>query len=71
MQKITYINAREIIDCRGWPTVQVDVWVEGKFAGRADVPQGRSTGIHEASVLLEVGVLAYPTQLCIVLCIAN
>jgi len=53
MQKITYINAREIIDCRGWPTVQVDVWVEGKFAGRADVPQGRSTGIHEASVLLD------------------
>jgi len=53
MPTITEIHAREIIDCRGWPTVQVDVWVDDKLAGRADVPQGRSTGIHEAVVLLD------------------
>lgn len=51
--KITDIKAREIIDCRGWPTVQVDVYVDGKLTGRADVPAGRSTGIHEAFVLLD------------------
>jgi enolase len=51
--KITDIRAREIIDCRGWPTVQADVWVEGKLMGRADVASGRSTGSHEAYVLLD------------------
>lgn len=51
--RITDIKAREIIDCRGWPTVQVDVHVDGKMAGRADVPAGRSTGIHEAFVMLD------------------
>lgn len=50
---ITDIKAREIIDCRGWPTVQVDIYVNGKMSGRADVPAGRSTGIHEAFVLLD------------------
>jgi enolase len=51
--KITKICAREIIDCRGWPTVQADVWVDGQLMGRADVPSGRSTGSHEAHVLLD------------------
>lgn len=50
---ITKIAAREIIDCRGWPTVQADVWVDGRLSGRADVPSGRSTGSHEARVLLD------------------
>jgi enolase len=49
--KITKICAREIIDCRGWPTVQADVWVGGRLMGRADVPSGRSTGSNEAFVL--------------------
>jgi len=49
--KITKVMAREIIDCRGWPTVQADVWVDGEFKGRADVPAGRSTGAHEAHEL--------------------
>lgn len=53
--EITGIKAREIIDCRGWPTVQVDVEVDGQLAGRADVPQGRSTGTYEARVLLDEG----------------
>lgn len=52
-RQITNICAREIIDCRGWPTVQADVWVEGRLMGRADVPSGRSTGAHEAHVLLD------------------
>lgn len=53
MRTITDLRAREIIDCRGWPTVQVDVYVEGRMAGRADVPAGRSTGTHEAFVLTD------------------
>lgn len=51
--QITGIKAREIIDCRGWPTVQVDVYVDGEMRGRADVPAGRSTGQHEAHVLTD------------------
>jgi enolase len=46
--KITDIKAREIIDCRGFPTVEVDVWIDGELCGRADVPAGRSTGKREA-----------------------
>ncbi len=53
--KITQIKAREIIDCRGFPTVEVDVWVEGELAGRADVPAGRSTGKREAVELRDGG----------------
>jgi enolase len=60
MNKITNVKAREIIDCRGWPTVQVDVWVDGFMAGRADVPQGRSTGTYEAHVLLGAGFSPAP-----------
>ncbi len=49
--KISKVVAREIIDCRGWPTIQADVWVNGELKGRADVPAGRSTGTHEAHEL--------------------
>jgi enolase len=49
--RISDIKAREIIDCRGWPTVQADVYVDDTLMGRADVPAGRSTGSHEATVL--------------------
>jgi enolase len=49
--KISKVFAREIIDCRGWPTLQADVWVDGELKGRADVPAGRSTGTHEAHEL--------------------
>ncbi|ALP68529.1 phosphopyruvate hydratase [Paraburkholderia caribensis] len=51
--KITDLKAREILDCRGWPTVQADVYVDNQLLGRADVPQGRSTGTHEAYVLTD------------------
>ncbi len=46
--KITGVFAREILDCRWNPTVQVDVWVNDEILGRADVPAGRSTGANEA-----------------------
>ena len=52
---ISDIKAREIIDCRGTPTVQVDVWVDGLLRGRADVPSGRSTGSYEAFELRDGG----------------
>ena len=45
---ITGIRAREILDSRGNPTVEVDVRLEGGASGRADVPSGASTGAHEA-----------------------
>lgn len=53
--KISDIKAREIIDCRGFPTVEVDVWVDGEMVGRADVPAGRSTGKREAVELRDGG----------------
>ncbi|MEW6747948.1 MAG: phosphopyruvate hydratase [Planctomycetota bacterium] len=48
MTKITDIKAREILDSRGNPTVEVDVRLEGGGLGRAAVPSGASTGRHEA-----------------------
>ena len=45
---ITEIKAREILDSRGNPTVEVDVHLEGGAMGRAAVPSGASTGEHEA-----------------------
>ena len=53
--KISGIKAREIIDCRGTPTVQVDVHIDGRLMGRADVPSGRSTGSHEAYEMRDGG----------------
>jgi enolase len=52
---IKKIRAREILDCRGNPTVEVDVLTNGGFLGRADVPSGRSTGEHEAFELRDGG----------------
>ena len=48
MSKITNIKAREILDSRGTPTVEVDVTLEDGSFGRAAVPSGASTGVHEA-----------------------
>src|ERR1700749_4880667 len=48
MSAIADINAREIIDSRGNPTVEVDVTLETGAMGRAAVPSGASTGSHEA-----------------------
>lgn len=48
MAKIKDVKAREILDSRGNPTVEVDIYTEDDFLGRAAVPSGASTGIHEA-----------------------
>jgi enolase len=53
--QISGIRAREVLDCRGLPTVQVDVVVDGSFLGRADVPAGRSRGRHEPVELRDGG----------------
>ena len=48
MTAIIDIHAREILDSRGNPTVEVDVLLEDGSFGRAAVPSGASTGAHEA-----------------------
>ena len=48
MAMITEVYAREILDSRGNPTVEVEVWLEDGSVGRAAVPSGASTGAHEA-----------------------
>jgi enolase len=46
--KIKNVIAREILDSRGNPTVEVDIYLENNILGRASVPSGASTGIYEA-----------------------
>ncbi|MCR4677038.1 MAG: phosphopyruvate hydratase [Sphaerochaetaceae bacterium] len=48
MSMIDFIEAREILDSRGNPTVEVDCYLEDGSFGRAAVPSGASTGVHEA-----------------------
>ena len=48
MSIIEFVEAREILDSRGNPTVEVDVILEDGSMGRAAVPSGASTGVHEA-----------------------
>lgn len=59
MLKITDIKAREILDSRGNPTVEVDVVVENKYLGRASVPSGASTGQNEAIELRDCDAKRY------------
>ncbi len=55
MSIITNIHARQILDSRGNPTVEVDVITENGILGRAAVPSGASTGEHEAVELRDGG----------------
>src|SRR5262249_48755844 len=48
MLHVTELRAREILDSRGNPTIEVDCQLEGGAMGRAAVPSGASTGEHEA-----------------------
>ena len=48
MFNINQIKAREILDSRGNPTLEVEVTLENGTVGRAAVPSGASTGAHEA-----------------------
>ena len=45
---ISAVRAREVLDSRGSPTVEVDMHLDGGAMGRAIVPSGASTGRHEA-----------------------
>ena len=58
MTKIKNVHAREILDSRGNPTVEVDVRLESGIVGRAAVPSGASTGEHEAVELRD----AHPSR---------
>ncbi len=59
---IEAIIAREILDSRGNPTVEVEVWVEGDYVGRAAVPSGASTGAFEACELRDNNSSRYMGQ---------
>ncbi|KKX51970.1 MULTISPECIES: phosphopyruvate hydratase [Sphingobacterium] len=48
MSLIIDVHARQILDSRGNPTIEVDVTTQNGFVGRAAVPSGASTGVHEA-----------------------
>ncbi|MEI8243009.1 MAG: phosphopyruvate hydratase [bacterium] len=48
MSSIVEVKAREVLDSRGNPTVEADVWLENGIVGRAAVPSGASTGENEA-----------------------
>ena len=51
MSQIIAIRGRQILDSRGNPTVEVEVFTEQGAMGRAAVPSGASTGVHEACEL--------------------
>jgi enolase len=53
--KIQRVHAREVLDSRGQPTVEVEVTLKNGVVGRATVPSGASTGIHEAVELRDGG----------------
>jgi enolase len=53
--KIQQVHAREVLDSRGQPTVEVEVRLKNGAAGRATVPSGASTGAHEAVELRDGG----------------
>jgi enolase len=55
MTTVARVHARQILDSRGNPTVEVDVELESGAAGRAAVPSGASTGVHEALELRDGG----------------
>ena len=55
MSKISHVAAREVLDSRGNPTVEVDVTLASGSTGRAIVPSGASTGAHEATELRDGG----------------
>jgi len=52
---IESVHARQILDSRGNPTVEVDVRLDSGALGRAAVPSGASTGVHEAVELRDGG----------------
>ena len=59
MSLIDSVHARQILDSRGDPTVEVDVWLDDGAFGRAAVPSGASTGEHEALELRDGDAAAF------------
>ena len=59
MSQIANIHARQILDSRGNPTIEVDVYTDTGIVGRAAVPSGASTGVHEAVELRDGDKKAY------------
>jgi enolase len=59
MTIITEVWAREILDSRGNPTVEADIWLDSGIMGRAAVPSGASTGTHEAVELRDGDTTRY------------
>lgn len=59
MSNIVHVHARQILDSRGNPTVEVEVMTENGALGRAAVPSGASTGAHEAVELRDNDTKAY------------
>ena len=59
MTKIKNIVSRQILDSRGYPTVETDLYLENNVMGRASVPSGASTGKHEACELRDGGKKYY------------
>ncbi len=59
MSKITKVTAREILDSRGFPTVEVEIKTEKNILARAAVPSGASTGAHEACELRDGNIKRY------------
>ncbi|MBI3551750.1 MAG: phosphopyruvate hydratase [Elusimicrobia bacterium] len=59
MPKIKRVSAREILDSRGWPTVEAEVLLDDGSLGRAAVPSGASTGEHEAVELRDADKSRY------------
>ena len=55
MTAIRQVHARQILDSRGNPTLEVDLRLESGAFGRATVPSGASTGVHEAVELRDGG----------------
>src|ERR1700743_3299655 len=59
MSAIVDVIGREILDSRGNPTVEVDIYTESGAFGRAAVPSGASTGVHEAVELRDADKKKY------------
>jgi len=59
MSAITHVHARQLLDSRGNPALEVDIRLESGAFGRAAVPSGASTGEHEAVELRDGDAGAY------------
>src|SRR6266581_3378617 len=55
VRKIAAVHGRQVLDSRGNPTVEVEVSLESGATGRAIIPSGASTGVHEAVELRDGG----------------